>query len=34
VEYEYDWTNSSPKIAQSVSFFNATCAQLAAPPAK
>lgn len=34
VEYEYHWENSSPEIAQSVKFFNSTCAELAAPPAK
>jgi len=31
VEYEYNWYNSSPEIAQSVKFYNDTCAQLAAP---
>jgi sugar phosphate isomerase/epimerase len=34
VEYEYHWENNSPEIAQSVKFFNSTCAELAAPPAK
>jgi sugar phosphate isomerase/epimerase len=34
VEYEYHWETSSPEIAQSVKFFDSTCAQLAAPPAK
>ena len=34
VEYEYDWYNSMPEIAQCVKFFNETCAELAAPPAK
>ena len=29
VEYEYNWENSSPEIAQSVKWFNATCAELA-----
>jgi len=28
-EYEYNWDNSSPEIAQSIKFFNATCLQLA-----
>jgi sugar phosphate isomerase/epimerase len=27
-EYEYHWDNSSPEIAQSVKFFNATCDEL------
>jgi sugar phosphate isomerase/epimerase len=31
VEYEYHWENSSPKIAESVKFFNSTCAELSAP---
>lgn len=31
VEYEYHWETSSPEIAESVKFFNAACAQLAAP---
>jgi sugar phosphate isomerase/epimerase len=30
VEYEYHWENSSPEIAQSVKFFNATCDELVA----
>ena len=30
VEYEYHWDNSSPEIAQSVKFFNATCEELVA----
>jgi len=34
VEYEYNWLNSSPEIAQSAAFFNSACAQLAAPTAK
>jgi len=36
VEYEYNWENSSPEIAECVKFFNATCAELAndLPPAK
>ncbi len=34
VEYEYHWTNSSPEIAQCVKFWNDTCAELAAAPAK
>jgi sugar phosphate isomerase/epimerase len=32
IEYEYHWENSSPEIAQSVKFFNATCAALAEQP--
>lgn len=28
VEYEYNWENSSPEIAESVKWFNATCAEL------
>lgn len=31
VEYEYNWENSSPEIAQSVAWFNATCAELVRP---
>jgi sugar phosphate isomerase/epimerase len=27
-EYEYNWDNSSPEIAESIKFFNATCLQL------
>lgn len=34
VEYEYHWENSSPEIAQCVKFWNDTCAELAAEPAK
>ena len=30
VEYEYNWENSLPEIAQSVKWFNAACADLAA----
>jgi sugar phosphate isomerase/epimerase len=29
VEYEYNWTNSTPEIAECEKFFNATCAELA-----
>jgi sugar phosphate isomerase/epimerase len=29
VEYEYNWTNSVPEIAQCKTFFDATCAELA-----
>jgi hypothetical protein len=29
VEYEHNWENSVPEIAQCVKFFNATCAELA-----
>ncbi len=32
VEYEHNWENSSPEIAECVKFFNATCAELAAGP--
>lgn len=28
IEYEYNWENSSPEIAECVKFFNATCAEL------
>ena len=28
VEYEFNWENSSPEIAQSAAWFNATCAEL------
>ena len=28
VEYEFNWENSVPEIAQSVAWFNATCAEL------
>jgi sugar phosphate isomerase/epimerase len=34
VEYEYDWDNSMPEIAQCVKFFNETCSELAASPTK
>ena len=36
IEYEYNWDNSVPEIAQCVEFFNATAAELAAktPAAK
>lgn len=30
VEYEFNWENSSPEIAQSVAWFNRTCAELVA----
>jgi sugar phosphate isomerase/epimerase len=30
VEYEYHWENSTPEVAQCVTFFNRTCAELAA----
>ena len=33
VEYEYDWDNSSPEIAQCVKFFNQTCDELVAQDA-
>ena len=32
VEYEYNWDNSVPEIAECVKFFNATCAELAKSP--
>jgi sugar phosphate isomerase/epimerase len=32
VEYEYNWDNSMPDIAKCVTFFNATCADLAKAP--
>jgi sugar phosphate isomerase/epimerase len=32
VEYEYNWDNSMPEIAECVKFFNATCAELAKSP--
>ncbi len=32
VEYEYNWENSMPEIAECVKFFNATCAELAKSP--
>jgi len=31
IEYESDWLNSSPAIAEGIQFFNATCATLAEP---
>jgi len=34
VEYEYHWENSSPEIAQCVKFWNDTCAELVAAPAR
>jgi sugar phosphate isomerase/epimerase len=34
VEYEYDWDNSSPEIAQCVKFFNRTCDDLVTPDVK
>jgi sugar phosphate isomerase/epimerase len=34
VEYEYDWDNSMPEVAQCVRFFNDTCSELAASSAK
>lgn len=34
VEYEYDWDNSSPEIAQCVKFFNRTCDDLVAQDVK
>ncbi len=32
IEYEYNWKNSLPEIAQGLKFFDATCAELAATP--
>ena len=32
VEYEYNWDNSMPEIAKCVTFFNATCKELATSP--
>jgi len=32
VEYEHNWDNSMPEIAECVKFFNATCAELAKAP--
>jgi L-ribulose-5-phosphate 3-epimerase len=32
VEYEHNWENSSPEIAECVKFFNKTCDELAATP--
>lgn len=29
IEYEYNWDNSAPEIAESAKFFNAACAELA-----
>jgi len=34
VEYEYNWENSSPEIAQCINFFNKTCDELVAADAK
>ena len=34
IEYEYHWENSSPEIAKCVTWFNQTCAELAAEPEK
>ena len=31
VEYEYNWENSAPEIAESAKWFNATCADLVKP---
>ena len=31
VEYEYNWDNSAPEIAESAKWFNATCAELVKP---
>lgn len=31
VEYEHNWENSSPEIAKSAAWFNATCAELLRP---
>ena len=31
VEYEYNWDNSVPEIAESAKWFNATCAELVRP---
>jgi sugar phosphate isomerase/epimerase len=31
IEYEHNWENSSPEIAKSVAWFNATCAELVRP---
>ena len=31
VEYEYNWDNSAPEIAESAKFFNVICAELAEP---
>jgi sugar phosphate isomerase/epimerase len=32
VEYEHNWENSSPEIAECVKYFNAVCEELAAAP--
>jgi sugar phosphate isomerase/epimerase len=32
VEYEYHWDNSMPEVAKCVTFFNATCEELAKTP--
>jgi sugar phosphate isomerase/epimerase len=32
VEYEYNWDNSMPEVAKCVTFFNATCKELATSP--
>lgn len=34
IEYEYHWENSTPEIAKCVTWFNQTCAELAAEPGK
>ena len=34
VEYEYNWDNSQPEIAQCVKFFNATCDELVTSDSK
>jgi sugar phosphate isomerase/epimerase len=34
VEYEYNWENSVPEIAESVKWFEATCRELATPATK
>ncbi len=31
VEYEHNWENSLPEIAESVKYFNSVCAELTAP---
>jgi len=33
VEYEYNWNDSAPEIAESVKYFNQVCAELAHPAA-
>jgi hypothetical protein len=30
IEYEYNWNNNLPELAQCAKFFNATCEELAA----